>query len=240
MAFFYKPAMEDINLSLKKSGEIRMSIENLRTEVRQLCQQLVVNYIREKDASRYYLSANCPANVMNNNEVYVLDCIPEEDKIQAEAHELGHIYVREKGLISIPPNGNKPFDFLLLELNNALSHRFVLNVLSQIFFISNDLHLDLRAKSLNSIKQDIKDFKEKIEYLHAFGLKLYDIRATIPELKNEVERLIVINGNVSAAYNAAVSYIDPIQLETPKKEQESAINGFLIHLGYDRPDLCWD
>ena len=31
---------------------------------------------------------------MNKCEVNVLDCIPEYVKIQAEAHELGHIYIR--------------------------------------------------------------------------------------------------------------------------------------------------
>lgn len=210
-----------------------MSIENLRTEVKRLC-EVVINYVSQEDASKYYLTADSPANVMSDNEVYVLDCIPEDDKIQAEAHELAHIYVREKGLINLKIYGNEPFDFLLLELNNALSHRFVLNTLSRGFCISNVLHINLRAKSLESITQDIEDLKDEVELLYAFGLRLYDIHKTIPDLKNEVKRLASLNDDVNTAFNAAFEYIDPIQPETPKKEQESAINSFLSYLGYGK------
>ncbi|MCM3442670.1 hypothetical protein [Metabacillus halosaccharovorans] len=210
-----------------------MSIEILRTEVKRLC-QVEIKYIALEDAPRYHLSVESPANVRNGNEVYVIDCIPEEEKLQAEAHELGHIFIREMGLISFQPKGSEPFDFLLLELNNALSHRFVIEILSSRFYISNAFHLKLRTESLESIVQDINDFKEEVELLHAFGLRLYDIYKMIADLKNEVERLAGINDGVNASFSAAKTYLEPLQPETPKKEQESAINSYLNYLGYNK------
>lgn len=74
-----------------------MSIGSLRTEVRKLC-CLDVGYICNEEAHSYQLTINSPANT-DSNIIYILDCISEEEKIQAEAHELGHIYIKESGLI---------------------------------------------------------------------------------------------------------------------------------------------
>lgn len=207
-----------------------MSIESLRAEVRKLC-SLDVRYICREEANVYQLSMNSPANT-DSHIIYILDCIPEEEKIQAEAHELGHIYVKEKGIICMESQGNRPFDFLILELNNSLSHRFVVSVLDK-YGMSSQFHLNLRGKSIKTITEDIEELKGEVELLHGIGLRLYDISITIPELKNEAERLSKINNDVKAAYDAANIYFNQIRLGTPKEEQVDAVNNFFIKLGYN-------
>lgn len=101
---------------------------------------------------------------MNNNEVNVLDSISKDEKIMAEAHELGHIYVRENGLVSIEPHGNEPYDYLMLELNNALSHKFVIDLLAQEFSISSETHLNLRAASIRTVEKDIEELQKEKHY----------------------------------------------------------------------------
>lgn len=210
-----------------------MSIENLRTEVRLLC-YVTVRYISDSEAKDYHLSINSPANTMRNNEVNILDSISEDEKIMAEAHELGHIYVEKKGLVSIEPRGGEPYDYLLLELNNALSHKFVIGLLSQEFSISSETHINLREESIRTVEKNIKDFQNDIEILHGIGLKLYDIITTIPHLSSEVERLVSLNCKVYESYSAASRYFETISPSTPREDQEEAIRSFLSYLGYER------
>ncbi len=206
-----------------------MSIDNLRTEVRKLC-NFDVRYICEGEAKYYGLSTNSPANTDGYN-IYILDCISKEEQVQAEAHELGHIYIKESGLICLKVLGDDPICFLKLELNNALSHRFVVSLVEE-YGISNEVHIYLRKQSMKTVIKDIMDLKDEPELMHGIGLKLYDISVTIPELNREVERVLRLNNDVKIAYDTAVIFFSKLYPETPKEEQGVLVNRFFNKLGY--------
>jgi len=158
-----------------------MSIETLRSEVRRLC-PCEVRYVAQEEAVMYNLSDDCPANIMRNHEIWevnVIDWISENLRIQAEAHELGHLYIHESGLVRIETHDYGPLVFFILELNNALSHRFVIDTLLLDFSIEISYHLDIRAQSMNSIRQQIHDYNDEVALLYGLGLRLYDIYLTI-------------------------------------------------------------
>lgn len=92
-------------------------------------------------------------------------------------------------------------------------------------------HLNLRGRSIKTITEDIAELQDEIELLYGIGLRLYDISVTTPGLKNEAERLSRVNNDVKSAYDAASVYFDTIRPDTPKEEQEYAVNNFFIKLG---------
>ena len=85
-------------------------------------------------------------------------------------------------------------------------------------------HLNLRGRSIKTITEDIAELQDEIELLYGIGLRLYDISVTIPGLSR-------VNNDVKSAYDAASVYFDTIRPDTPKEEQEYAVNNFFIKLG---------
>lgn len=208
-----------------------MSIIELRAEVERLC-DLVINHVSKEDAENYYLSTMSPANFCDG-QVNILKCNDEDKMTQAEAHELGHIYIREKGIVGIETEEEGPMKYLILELNNAISHRFVIKALLQEFEISSKIHLDLRSHSLTSVSKDIEALIDEVEILHGIGLKLYDISITIPDLKVETEKLARKNNEVYKAYRVSGVYLSRIESDTSRSEQEELINMLFLELGYE-------
>ena len=215
-----------------------MPIEQLRHELKRRSIYYVVKYINKDDAEEYQLSTNNPANVNSSGEIFILDSLNEKDKNQAEAHELGHLYIRELGLVQVISQGYGR-DYRILEINNALSHRFVTSVLSDEFGISNENHLTLRAESIKNIQEEILESPYDSESLHGIGVKLYDISVTLPKLTKEVEGIVETNGFVCEAYNAAHRHFDAICCPSmPKKEQEDAIGRFFDEIGVKNAHKC--
>ncbi|WP_129727943.1 hypothetical protein [Ectobacillus funiculus] len=207
-----------------------MSISDLKKELNQ-SKQIEVIYVEKSKAKENWLTEESPANV-RDGKIYVLDDLPDENKLQAEAHELGHLYVEQLGVLKFDPEYGEPIDYLKLELNNALSHRFIIDILNEKFNISSDYHLHLRRKGIDNTKEILQDNDEyEKEILFGLGLKLFDISITIPDTEEEIEKIIHFNKDVSLAYEAAKTYLMQMKLDMPSEEQRQIIGNFLEKLG---------
>jgi hypothetical protein len=65
-----------------------------------------VEIIYVQAENSYGLSLENPAMITKDEKIYTLDTMPEEFKIQAAAHELGHLYLKYSGLVQV----EYPFD----------------------------------------------------------------------------------------------------------------------------------
>lgn len=213
-----------------------MSLSKLKLELVEMGIDVKVEYIEEAQSAQYYLSEAAPANVMDG-KIHIINNLSDDTKIQALAHEYGHLLIKERGIISFEPIGDGPFDYLILELNNALSHKFIINVLEQKFGISSDFHLKLLVEGLNKTKDIIKNSYLEKEILFGIGLKLYDIAITVPNKKKEIEDILAINKNIELSFQAANTHLKNIHLDSSVEEQMWTIEEYLNDLKLNIDDL---
>ncbi len=203
-----------------------MSIDLLRIEVQGLC-NYTIGY------THVGLSFENPASIVDNN-ILIFDGLREDDKIQAEAHELAHLYFKTVGLIYLNPQFGDECDFFVLELNNAISHKYVIEKLSELN-ISNDYHLSLRNNSLNNIAVDINNCRYSPALLRGLGLRIFDVFQTVREPIVNINECASQNEIVLQAYNTAQQNISLITPQQTREEQVALVSSFLRELGY-RPD----
>lgn len=191
--------------------------EQLRRDVESLSgSPLNIEYVAADNS--YGLSMDSPAMVTKEDMIYILSTLPIEFRNQAEAHELGHLYLKYSGLIRLeyPFDYGYPVseDFLALEINNALSHIHLIHLLEHNYGISSQLHLDLLGSSLEYVPDQILDCRldEDIFCLHGIGVALYDIERTIPRFSSLVKDIASMDPSVSHALQEArknLSLIEP-------------------------------
>ncbi|CEK38123.1 hypothetical protein [Paraclostridium sordellii] len=202
-----------------------MKIINLRNSIKE---KLYINYVDVKEQDRYYLSDSSPANIFDGN-MNILNSLSESDKIEAEAHELCHILLKERGLICLSTTDGD-LNFFVLELNNAISHKELVNTLQ------NELHYRLRYDSIKDIDKFIDDIKyfvenEEIYLLYGLGFRLYDIYTTLLESSDEeIESLVEENQHIKISFNLAKKYLSKIDSTTSKDNQIDIINTMLREL----------
>lgn len=197
-----------------------------------------VEIIYVQDENPFGLSLENPAMVTKDEKIYILDGLPEEFKIQAVAHELGHLYLKYLGLVQ----AEYPFDigyptsedYLALELNNALSHQLLIHLLER-YDISSKLHLDLRASSLEHIPQRILELRidDDTTCLHGMGLALYDMEQTLPGFRSDIVELAQMDPTVSHSFDQASEYLPFIVPKLARDQQKMYIESFLKSLGYN-------
>lgn len=208
-----------------------MKIINLRNSIKE---KLAINYVDTKEQGRYYLSDSSPANIFND-EMNILNSLSENDKIEAEAHELGHILLKERGLICLSST-DWDLDFFVLELNNAISHKELINTLQIEFNISSELHYRLRYDSIKERERFIDNVKyfvmnKDIYILYGLGFRLYDIYITLLKSRyEEIEKLVEENQYVRTSFNLAKKYLYKIDSTTSKDNQVEIINTILRDL----------
>lgn len=201
-----------------------MSIDNLRNEV-QRNTKVAIRYINYEEKNLYTLSNESPANT-NLDVIYVLNSINQEDKIEAEAHELGHLLVKNRGMITLKSKDFYESSYFVLELNNAVSHKYVVNILKDEFDISSDLHLTLRENSIKNVEKDIREL-DNIYFLYGIGMKLYDINVT---LGKDIEKFTELNEYVKRAVDAAKEWLSQINIDMPIESQKKIIHNMLDEL----------
>lgn len=216
--------------AINYKGELNMSIHQLKNELNEY-KKVEVIYVEKSEAEENWLTEESPANV-RNGKVYVLNDLQYEKRLQAEAHELGHLYVEQLGLIHFEPKASEPMDYLKLELNNALSHRFIIHILDEQFDISSEYHLQLRRKGIDTTKEILQDGSEyEKEILFGLGLKLFDISITILDTEEEIKQVISLNKEVALAFEKAKTHLVQLKLDMSNEEQEQMISKFLEGLG---------
>jgi hypothetical protein len=68
--------------------------------------------------------------------------------------------------------------------------------------------------------------------LHGIGLKLFDIKETIPEKEEEIRSLLFLNQEVALAFGLAETYLTQIEIGMSREEQTTIANTFFRKLGY--------
>ncbi len=216
-----------------------MSLESLKSETEESLRRKGKELRCCRCKSSNYLTRESPARVVesaNGFEIEVLKELDNDEQEQAEAHELGHLLLRCRGLISFSPE-NDSEGFFRLELNNAISHKFLVAILRDEFNIGSEVHLQLRKDSLASIEEEIRDLSDDPPVLHGLGLRLFDIEETTDVSREEVDRISHANNHVREALSAARRYLSSVTPETEFKIQLDQCKSLLASLSSNRQDL---
>gem|GEM_PF-5444163 len=187
-----------------------------------------------EEPSGPYLNDRSPALVDEDGKIRILNTLEASLKEQAIAHELAHQLIHSMG---IPPikQQNEPIDYLFLEINNAISHPLLVEILRNQYMISSEYHLSLRRNSIEDIEDLIKwargEGADAPIFLVAFGLRLYDVQRTIPEVTEAVELVVASDPLVLLSYQNAFTYFSDISIGIGMIELEAAIRNFLDSVG---------
>ena len=109
-------------------------------------------------------------------------------------------------------------EFLALEINNAISHWFLISGLKTDYNIESELHLSERAASLSTISNVIEElyFKNSTTLLKGLGVRLYDIARTIPDRAREIIDIATTNQLVNHTFQMARKILSRITIESSK------------------------
>ncbi len=197
------------------------------------------------------LSAECPAGVWPNCEIRIWSGLTDENKTEAEAHELYHIMLRCEGLVAFKVNvstGSIRFcsdDVIYLEnvareLNNAISHWYLITQLHEKYQIESKLQKILREPPIDELLNDISGVIEHKPLLHHYGLMAYDISRTNLNSRSYVDKIIGSHDEIGKAYNASIMYLDQIKIYQPIKVQQHHCKCLFDQLGYQDCFDIWD
>lgn len=109
------------------------------------------------------LNEGCPAQIWPNDEIKIWNELQGIGLLEAAAHEIGHSILRYQGLIALDifddaevhirfgsPNRIKD---LCTEINNAISHTFLISMLQDSYGISSEHQKKLRCQSPEQIAE---------------------------------------------------------------------------------------
>lgn len=219
-------------------------LEQLRRDVESLCgSSLQIEYV-EHDNS-HGLSIDRSTKVTKDEKIFILNSLPLEFRIQAEAHELAHLYLKYSGLIRIefPFDYGYPVseDYLALEINNALSHVHLVPLLQNKYGISSQIHLDLQGSALEYVPDQIMDRRLNQDEicLHGIGVVLYDIEKTIPKFSALIKDIANMDPAVKQAWKQAHQYFPLIEPTLNRDHQRLLLQNFLKSLGYPDYKFCY-
>lgn len=189
------------------------------------------------------LDENCPAEVGPNGEIRIWSELPELHIEEAKAHEIYHIYLRKQGLIAFQTNDAKALfivgsealpslDALAREINNAISHRQLLDDLKYKYGIQSDYHLAKRAKPIEELIDEVNAVVDDIPLLHHYGAILYDIERTFSGMEAYVDKAKGLHPEIERAYNACKSHLTGIELGQDVQLQRVICENLFTELGY--------
>ncbi|MGJ7922216.1 hypothetical protein [Neobacillus sp. LXY-4] len=217
------------------------SLERLRLDVESLCNYHVHLIPREK-AEAYCLFAQSPAQAINEGnvwQIYILESLSSKERIEAEAHELGHllVYYRPPGLITMDSivMFDEDMQELIGEIDNAIQHKLLIDELKTRYNISSGLHIQLMETSLKDIRAEIRNLvdKKNNKLLHAMGVYLFDIARTNMNASARVDQKLQLNTTVKHAFNAAQLHLSQIKLGQSQTIQRQSVNRFMRDIGYE-------
>ncbi|MCM3065330.1 hypothetical protein M3568_02655 [Priestia flexa] len=202
-----------------------MSIEQLRRDLLALQDEL-------PSISYGDLGNGAAAAVYPDGGIVISTKLTGKEKIEAEAHELMHILLNKQGLLMVVSEYEGESEFLALEINNAISHWFLINGLKNDYKIESELHLSERAASLSTISNDIEElyFDNSTTLLKGLGVRLYDIARTIPAIEREVIDIATTNQLVNHVFQMARKILSRITIESSKEMQLETIAEFLLEI----------
>ena len=216
------------------------SLERLRLDVQSLC-NYNVHLIPLEKAEAYGLFAQSPAQVTNERnvwQIYILESLSNEERLEAEAHELGHllVYYRPPGLITMDSivMFDEDIQVLICRIDNAISHKLLIDELETNYNISSGLHIQLMETSLADIRAEIRNLVagKNNELLHSMGVYLFDIARTNMNASARVDQKLQLNTTVKHVFKEAHLHLSQIKLGQSKTIQRQYVNKFMKAIGY--------
>jgi hypothetical protein len=216
---------------------------------------------REASEDENIVSRVQPAAVMSDGRIIVLKGMETEKLEESIAHEVMHKIVNmtvvncranENKVISEGNfDSNKKEDFihfdlimsrldaLALSINDALSHKKVVETLESKYGIDSHEHLHLLSECLDDSELIAACDTAAPEDYHAHGLVLLDLEQTMTELANKIDVASKLHPEIERAFLAGKEYLLPIinGIEIDMTNQRLKIFQFLRVLGYDEDIL---
>ena len=121
--------------------------ENLIKLIKEVYGEGEFKYIEEEINGEHRLTNESPAR-LEENEIYILNTLNDEDRIEAIAHEVAHVLLFNRKLICVSIDKSDKLDFFAAMLNNLISHKQLIGVLKYEFNISSNMHLKLQMEGL--------------------------------------------------------------------------------------------
>lgn len=206
--------------------------ENLIKLIKEVYGEEEFKYIEEDINGEHRLTNESPAR-LEENEIYILNTLNDEDKIEAIAHEVAHVLLFNRKLICVSIDNSDKLDFFAAMLNNLISHKQLIEVLKYEFNISSNMHLKLQMEGLinRTLENRINNAIDKDE-LYGIGFQLCDICRTTGETYNiEIEKLIENNEYVKKSVEVAQKYLNDIDSNMNEEDQIKKVLHVFKELG---------
>ncbi|EES48524.1 hypothetical protein NE172_15110 [Clostridium botulinum] len=194
--------------------------ENLNNLIKEVYDKEEFIYIDEEINKEHGLMNESPARLAEN-KIFILKTLSNEEKMEAIAHEVGHVLLMNRKLIGVSIYHSYQHNFFAAMLNNLISHKELIEVLKNEFNIGSIMHLKLQKEALlnKSIENRIHNASSE-EELYGIGFQLYDICRTTGEIYNaEIEKLINSNECVNKSFKASKMYLNDINSSMDEEEQ---------------------
>lgn len=193
------------------------------------------------------LNESCPAQVWPNDEIKLWNELKETNLLEAIAHEMGHIFLRHKGLIALDSSNDENtlesyghhyrIVDLQREINDAISHNHLIPMLEDCFGIYSEKQRILRCKSAEQIKiqlqmcNTIPGVYQMIDH-HIEGIIAYDILKCSLKNSHYVNQVIEISPKVKMSFDAASKFLSQIYLGLDIDAQIDLLKKFFEAIGY--------
>lgn len=175
-----------------------------------------------------------PAQVQPTSDGFIIRYsidLKEPDRAEAIAHEYGHLLLHFRGLINVFDTWYGLNDYLALEMNNAISHRALIETLQTEYAIGSGHHLRCRKAGLDRLRDyaDTPDIEQDI--LFGIGVALYD-SATTGAISEKATAILNSNPDICRAFTAAHRYLSRITVALSREDQLRLVDMFLVELGF--------
>lgn len=186
------------------------------------------------------LIPGCPAQVGPDDEITVSKELAGRDLIEAKAHEMGHTILRYQGLVAFEIADRDlaeqacgtEANQLCTEINNAISHRFLLPMLKSQYNIDSLLQHRLRCQSPECTAKILSDFEGDTTISHIEGIVAYDLLQCKLVETEQVELILDIDNKIRYAFELSVEHLSKIEIGMPIETQVKIFVDYLEKLGH--------
>lgn len=219
-----------------------MSLERLKNDLNEMNISYEIVLVPLNDELTYKLTDLSPANIGHDGRIYVMERLNEQEKSEAIAHELGHLYYKNLGQVTLENFEDQ--HNLPLEINNVISHMAIIDWLERTYGIASTAHIIRRATLLEEAEQYLVNLEKSYlnkdidcldydYYLATLGVYLRDIEMCLPNRQDQVNYVAALHPRLSLILNAARIHLFNISVNFSEEEQKRRINAFIMTLRFD-------
>ncbi|MGH1143117.1 hypothetical protein [Bacillus pseudomycoides] len=214
-----------------------LSIEKLREDIRHDF-NFEIKVVSIEEGNNYGLDEASPAQLAYNYQsnlwtIVYLEILDEEESIEAESHELGHLLFLREGtkIVGLDTDKNELL-YLIGQINNSLPHKYIIETLDETYNLTSNLHIKLLSNSLDFFPVRIEEKCGDRDHLNAIGVRLFDINRTVDNKEVIIEQIAALDEHVLRAFTYAKEILSQISPQTSIIEQKNLIRAFMDKLHY--------